>query len=369
MRLIKKGVCPAVMAVLLALCLLLTACGTGESGDAGKSSGNFESIAGDYYLDLSGLGMKLTIYLRLSENGDFLFSNTTDFALEKSSGILQEGTGEYIMVYDMVNGEEKSVSDGMTSSFSVREDGTLDFSGCERIYYGSASAVTRSEDDPDVILVAVPLPEDYEETDTTSEFTAGTYTAQGEGVSYRAAFYDDTSYILTVMQEENGEVKYSSETGSYGVSTTQLALTPSGGSRLSGEIISASELSIPVPVPGGERTAVSFTKLETAKPEAVLTGQGTLDDGNSFTAEVTIYSDGSYLSTANGFSEGGIIVFDSESGTFKTYPDHPETGVRGLNQIATVPAGEFAGQGSSLSLTDFRLRTSESLSRAKCSLA
>ena len=83
---------------------------------------------------------------------------------------------------------------------------------------------------------------------------------------------------------------------------------------------------------------------------------------------VTLYSDGTYSSDAGGFVEGGIFVMDSASGSFKIYPDHPETGLRGLNQISTVPSGSFSYQDGRLVLTDFRLRASESLSRVKCGL-
>ena len=357
----------AVLAVLLAMCLFLTACGARESEPAGGGGGNFSAVAGDYYLDLTELGMKLTVYLRLSEDGGFQFSNSPAFEANKSSGILQQGTGEYIMVYETVNGEEKKVSDGLTSSFSVKEDGSLDFSGCERIYYGSAAAVTSAEDNPDAKLIAVPLPDDYQAESTESVFPAGAYTAQEEGVAYRASFYEDGSYLLVEIREEGGVPQYSAETGSYGVSTTQLALTPSGLSRLSGEVLSGAELSIPMPAASGaERTAVSVKKQETAEVETVLTGQ--TGDGNKVPVTVTLYSDGTYSSDAGGFVEGGIFVMDSASGSFKIYPDHPETGLRGLNQISTVPSGSFSYQDGRLVLTDFRLRASESLSRVKCGL-
>ncbi len=361
----KKKTAGFFLAALMALSMILAGCGSGEEGQGGSGGGDFSAVAGDYYLDLSQLGMKLTIYLRLSPEGAFQFSNTTDFAVNKSSGTVQQGTEEYIMVYSSVNGEEKSVSDGLTSSFTVKEDGSLDFSGCERIYYGSATAVSRSEEDPSVVLTAVPLPEGYQELETESDFVPGTYTAQGEGISYTLSFYEDSSYLLmAVAQGENGPA-YTPETGSYGVSTTQLALTPAGLSRLSGEVISGTELLIPVAAEGTEeRTSLTFRLQGTAEETAVLTGQ---TGGTAVT--VTLYSDNSYRSSAGGFEEGGVWVPDSASGTFKIYPDHPETGVRGLNQIATVPSGAFSWEDGRLTLTDFRVRASESLSRDKAAVS
>ena len=367
----KPRIFLAALAVLMAMCLLLASCGAkGGTSSGTGGSGDFSTIAGDYYLDLSELGMKLTVYLRIAEDGNFQFSNTTSFEVNKSSGTIQQGTGEYIMVYENVNGEEKKLSDGVTSSFSVKEDGSLDFSGCERIYYGSATAVTRGEDNPDATLVGVPLPADYQEQSTESEFTAGTYSAEGEGVSYLLSLYDDSSYILVEIREENGVSQYFSETGSYGVSTTQLALTPSEASRLSGEVISATELSVPVSSgEGEERTAVSFTKMDSAGTEAVLTGEATTSDGASVSVRVTLFSEGTYSAQAGDFVEEGVLVLDSESGSFKTYPNHPETGAQGLNQVSTVPAGTFSYENGGMVLKDFRLRTSESLSRTKCDLS
>ena len=90
-------------------------------------------LANDYYIDLADFGMKLTIYLRLEENGNFMLSNALDFETNKGSGIFQKADDSYVMVYTSVNGEEKSVSDGITASFTVTEEGTLDFSAsCNR---------------------------------------------------------------------------------------------------------------------------------------------------------------------------------------------------------------------------------------------
>ena len=344
------------LAILFSICLTLIGCGKDEAKEGGKAADTKE-IAGDYYLDLSELGMKLTLYLRIEDDGKFQFSNTTDFKINKSSGTIEKSSDKYIMVYESVNEEEKTLAEGVTSSFTVRDDKSLDFSGCERIYYGSATAVTVSSEDPSITLSAIPIPEDYEEASTESEFTAGTYVATEGSDSFRLSCYDDNSYILVIIREENGAKIYSSESGIYGVSTTQLALTPTGQDRLSGEILSATELNVPVLLSGSEeRTSIAFSKEEESSVISTLAGADT---------EVTLFSDGSYTSVSAGFSESGILVLDSAQGSFKIYPDHPETGVRGLNQINTVPAGTYTQSGSSMTLIDFRVRTSEGLSRTK----
>ena len=74
---------------------------------------------------------------------------------------VQKGANDYVMVYESVNGADKSISDGLTSSFFVDDEGRLDFTHCEKIYYGSASATTTS-DSSDAKLLAVKIPEGYE---------------------------------------------------------------------------------------------------------------------------------------------------------------------------------------------------------------
>ena len=61
--------------VSFAAVLALAGCGSSKTTDSSNSSKMdkkaVEAVAGDYYLDLSELGMKLVIYLRLTENGTF----------------------------------------------------------------------------------------------------------------------------------------------------------------------------------------------------------------------------------------------------------------------------------------------------------
>lgn len=161
---LKKG-----MMYLLMLSLLvgLTACGGNQKDTASKEE--MSEVAGDYYLDLSELGMNLTIYLRLEKDGRFQFSNTLDFEVDKSSGTFTETETGYMMVFESVNGEEKSVSDGITSSFFVTEEGALDFSGCDKVPYGSANIITVSSEDETIRLMANPVTEDDKESTEKSK--------------------------------------------------------------------------------------------------------------------------------------------------------------------------------------------------------
>lgn len=358
-----------------AIVLGFAACNPAENTST-TPSGGLNEVAGDYYINLTDLGMKLTIYLRINEDGTFLFSNNTDFDVNKSAGTAEKVEDGYMMVYNSVNGEERSISEGLTSKFIVAEDGSLDFTVCDRIYYGTATATTTSAEYPDARLIAYIIPEDYETPSNETEFTEGTYKAlytDEEGVSrtYCISFYEDSSYMLFSEHEENGIRYFETETGRFGISTTQLALNPTGENRVSCEVLNETELLIKVPAEGrDEREDVVFAKSENAPPALIgsFSGTGQITGQNEdFSGELNIYEDGSFEAEAGGFTETGLITLSSSEGIYKIYPDHPSTGKRGLNQVATVPSDSFTyGENGKIILNDFRVRLSEDLTRDKC---
>lgn len=374
----------------------LTACGNSneeKSSDSlvvdGSSSATKESSAGagdtaelanDYYIDLTDLGMKLTIYLRLDDTGNFLFSNTLDFETNKSSGTFQKSEDAYMMVYSSVNGEEKSISDGLTTTFKVLEDGSLDFTGeAGCIYYGIATATSTSADDPDAKMIAYVVPEDYEAPETGTDFQTGVYVTDdvneaGTSYSHVVSFYEDGSFLHMMIYKENDQMVFVSENGGYSVSTTQLALEPGDGGhsdRISCEVVDEAKLKLSVlPYAGAsERTELDFTKTDTTELVAEFTGTGTVK-GSDETFEVTaaLYADGSYESVAADFTETGILVINSAEKFVKQYPDHPETGVRGLNQVTTVPSGEISSEDGKITIAGLRVRKSAGLNRHECTV-
>ena len=342
-----------IFAFALVLCMLLTGCGKQDT----KTGSSFaKEVADDYYIDLTELGMKLTIYLRISEDGKFLFSSTPDFKVNKSDGTLQKVEDEYLMVYTSVNGEAKSISDGLNSKFIVQENGSLDFTVCERIYYGTASATTTSTDYPDAKLIAFPIPADYTAPSSESLFAEGTYTGTAGAAEVTVSFFEDGTYLL--LRTDGGDVL--SETGRYGVSTTQLALTPTGGNRVSCDVISDKELSVHVPAKGEEREEIKVQKTES--------GAKTWKTFSASDTSMTLYTDGSFRITAGGFEETGVLTLDTVDGTYKIYPDHPTGGMRGLSFVASVPVGTLTVSAGRWTLEEFRVRTSENLSREKITL-
>ena len=372
----KKGLKSAALLLGGAMLVLgLTACGK-EDTESKEAEGT-EELTGSYYIDLTDLGMKLTFYLDLEQDGTFMFSNTLDFETNKSSGTWQKSGEDYMMVYDSVNGEEKSVSDGLTTTFAALEDGSLDFtgeSGC--IHYGSATASTVGADDPDAKLIAYPITDGYEEQEEGTDFQSGMYVSEdveedGTSYSHVVSFYEDGSYFHLTTYEEDGQERFVSETGKYSVSTTQLAMEPEEKDRVACEVVDDSNLKLSIlPYVGAEsRETVDFQKTDNTKELMKLSGEGSIK-GSSDTFEVTmtLYNDGSYETTADGFTETGVLAIDSETNFEKQYPDHPESGVRGLNQVTTVPAGEITEDGGRLTISGLRVRNSEELNRYECTV-
>lgn len=363
---VKKGI---IYLWMLCMLMSLTAC-RGEKNSAGQKE-DTSAVAGEYYLDLTELGMKLTVYLQMTEEGTFLFSNTLDFATNKSSGTLQAAEQGYVMVFDSVNGEEKNISEGITASFRVTEEGNLDFSVCDTVPYGSANINTISPDDPEVVLMAYPVTADYNAPSEKTEFQPGIYQAEeveqnGIYYSHTISFYEDETYLHFVTYEENGIQKYVSETGRYGVSTTQLALEPEGGEETTGrvesEVVDEKNLNVSVYGYAGakERSTISFAKVDTVSMIASYSGRGEITGTDqTFPVELTIYEDGSYDAVAENFTESGLLAMDTEKSYVKQYPDHPETGARGLSLVATVPAGKLEDH----KIAELRVRTSDNLTR------
>lgn len=370
-----------ILALLMVLLLTLTACGSSSDKTSDASSDNAETTAasdvvGDYYLDLTDLGMKLTVYLRLDADGNFTFANSLTFETVKSAGTYHLSDGTYIMVFSQVNGEEKSISDGLTSSFVVSDDGSLDFSVCASVPYGSANISTVSANDPSITLVGYRVTDDYEAPSTDSAFRMGTYTCDPvtqDGVEYKHAvtFYEDNTYLHVIRSEQDGHISLTYEMGSYGVSTTQLAIEPEPDkARVESEVLDESHLSLSVPAyPGAERSSIEFTKIDEPEAIATFTGTGELT-GSVVTFDVTftLYEDGSYVAVADNYEEKGLIAIDTDAGTAKQYPDHPATGVRGLAQLTTVPYATVSFEGGKMVITDLRVCTSENLTRFKATV-
>lgn len=375
------------IAAALMMCMVFTLAGCGSNEEtnesAKKDTVDTSALAGDYYMDLTDLGMNLTVFLRLDNSGNFTLSNTLSFETAKSAGTYQPSEDGYFMVFTSVNGEAKSISDGITSGFKVCEDGSLDFSGYGTVAYGSASISTTSAEDPGLKLVALPVTEDYAAPSTDSSFQQGVYTAEAiteAGVTYghTISFYEDNTYLHVINYTADGKLGFAYETGTYGVSTTTLALDPAKTDetqeavRVQCEIVDGTNLTVSVlPYPGAaERVTMSAVKTDAPAQLASLVGTGAIT-GSPVTFEVTLalYEDGSYVAVADGYEEKGLITIDTAAAYAKQYPDHPSTGVRGMAQVSTVPSAACEhGADGKLTVTDLRVCTSANLTRFKATV-
>ena len=117
-----------------------------------------------------------------------------------------------------------------------------------------------------------------------------------------------------------------------------------------------------------EREMLELNKYDGEHSELLIFSGTTDSESGNLPVDLTWYDDGSYEVTANDFTERGIMTLNSKEGVFKTYPDHPTEGIRGLNQVATVPLGSVSKNEWKIKLEEFRVRTSDNLSRVKCNL-
>lgn len=193
----------------------------------------------------------------------------------------------------------------------------------------------------------------------------------GIAYSHVVSFYEDGSFLHVTSWEENGRVKWTNETGSYSVSTTQLAMEPEGKDRVACEVVDAGSLKLSI-LPSAtatDRESADFKKTDATEEWMKFSGEGSVKgSSDTFDVTMTLYRDGSYETTADGFTETGILAIDSETNFVKQYPDHPETGVRGLNQVTTVPAGELTEAGGKLTISGLRVRKAEELNRYECTV-
>ena len=127
----------------LAMSFTLVACGGNENNDDGAGGdADVADVVGDYSVDLSALGMPLTVYLRISEDGTFKFSSATDFVADKNSGTVSKISTGYVMIYSTINNESAS---GKTTNFTKESDGSLKFDGT--VYYGSTKPSSPMENE------------------------------------------------------------------------------------------------------------------------------------------------------------------------------------------------------------------------------
>ena len=116
------------------LCLVLAAALLGCTALADDVS----ALAGTYLLDASPLGMPLTVYLIIGEDGTFRLTNKPEGGADKGNGKIGSQDGLYLMVYS------DSTNEQMKTATFTADGGKLVFSTA--VPYGAASFSPNTED-------------------------------------------------------------------------------------------------------------------------------------------------------------------------------------------------------------------------------
>lgn len=330
-----------------------------------KSDVIADGIVGVYSLDLSTVGMPLTIYLNLKNDSTFIFSNTTRFEVSKSEGTYTKSTEGYVMVYTSVNGVSKTTSDGLVSSFTYDEKNTITFTSAN-IYYGSTSQVTthNAEDDTKVLTGVKMTDTDSGSEEVKSDFTSGYYTGSitSDGIEFlhHVTFFDDLTY-LDLVSFENSKKHYSAEVGKYYLNGNQIAIESTDPinleERLGGKVNSASSVTIGLvastSLDKASRKDVTLTKSTYTK-EKLFTFTGTTND---VTGNLDVYTDLSYISEVSETKETGYMSFGNTetNNSFKLYPDSSKDG-SGLSHITSVPKGTVEETDGKIALNKVSLK-------------
>ncbi|MDO4355262.1 MAG: FMN-binding protein [Clostridia bacterium] len=114
---------------------------TYASMDASQAAG----LSNVYEYNLTMGEMSLMLYLNIDEEGNFVFSRSTDFSSdEKGAGVILAGeSGDYAMVYRVVNGE--AVEEGANvATFELEADGSLQFTSA--FWFGATHPTLTDED-------------------------------------------------------------------------------------------------------------------------------------------------------------------------------------------------------------------------------
>ena len=378
---------------LIALSLLLVvamtfgiiACDKGKDDDKdGGDETGIEEVAGDYSIDLSALGMPLIVYLRIEEDGKFMFSGSAEFTADKNSGTVSKSSTGYLMVYSTVNG---SAANGETTKFTKESNGNLKFDGT--MYYGSTKPTSPMENEDTgktEYLYAVPYTEGGGEelVQLQNGVYYGTYTSTSTGMGagtvyeYYLTLRDDDNFTSFVSFSMGESTYYVYDYGTFEAMNSNGRLTSSvykdtedATKPLSESVQALSETEVKAEVRVGPMLK-DLVEIEMEKIAAPTTpvmqfeGEHTIQMGQmsmAFELSLSVCADGSYVftSTASGeepSEETGFIGFDMMNDKVYVLPDGVTSGVTGSydSETNTITAKFSLGAGSpqevQLTMTD-----------------
>lgn len=267
-------------------------------------------LPGEYAIDMSKLGMALTVYLRIDEDNNFTLAANRQFAADRGKGTIGELDGTYLMIYSDSTPEKSK-----TATFE-RLGHNLIFRS--PLPYGSASISCEAVDaeNPELIHQLMANKYVYEEFyDTYLGFTSEDgvlyeYVLQlGPGARY--------NYVSSYAREEE-TLRYE-ENGSFRVLGKSITIKPQDEPELSGTITADGGLNLQVKSTATSKRNETLLRVATTAKHAgswygqkVMEGlkaEATLDldyfGGYTFTA---LYNGtkhvekGSFEATANGMT-------------------------------------------------------------------
>ncbi len=194
------------------LCLVLAAALLGCTALADDVS----ALAGTYLLDASPLGMPLTVYLIIGEDGTFRLTNKPEGGADKGNGKIGSQDGLYLMVYS------DSTNEQMKTATFTADGGKLVFSTA--VPYGAASFSPNTED-PENPIYPVAKKIAYEEY--LGEYVGSLEVqAMGSSIVYEVTVSLDygTEYTLTSTFAMGGETYDFTQTGSFSIADGQISL-------------------------------------------------------------------------------------------------------------------------------------------------
>lgn len=222
-----------------------------------------------------GEDLAMMIYLRINSDGDFTFSRNTDFSsTEKGAGrVYRKADGSYALLYHVINGEVVTLGDYIAQFQFVNEEiqftSVFWFGATTPKYEGEDGTITYptftvskeeivKEIEKDAIDSQKKIEEKKEEKteeNVSAESTTikygnygGTYTTTAMGSQLKYAFTlklnQNNSYSYSVQFKMSGQTYSESESGTYKVNGSNLTLTCSDGTTMSGSISSSGTISL-----------------------------------------------------------------------------------------------------------------------------
>lgn len=318
------------MSLFVAVMLLVAALGVASAD---------QSIAGDYILDATPLGMPLRVYLTIGEDNTFRLSNQLSGGEDKGSGRVGSSGDTYMLLFD-----DSTPENPKTATFTVVGK-QLIFN--TRLPYGSSGFAPNLDDaehpiypTAKAIVYAEQLGEyvgSHEETIAAMNSTL-TY-AYTLTLAYGAEYTFESRYAVM------GQEQVFTQSGTFAIEGQKLLLTAAGEDAAeAGEIAADGAIAIKmlVSAQGKEKKDITLKPATTGAYAGVYAGQKTMNMGMPLTADATLALDkvGGYalsvkIAGEEAYAEKGAFAVDGAAVTFTNEGAEPVSGTL-ENDVLTV---------------------------------